>query len=427
MKKKIYNYFVLISLILINLSVKIQSHKLCAIIILLNIRKSKEFRYKNIKTKRKVLVFPKSGGYEDLIESFNNENRNNIVFFLLPRNFLKKIFSFYFGKNYEKDYYTKLKTESEIYRKKLYIRFLTSVFKYIENFTKFDAFISFNLFYYAEKYFEEVSKNLNKKFIILQKESAFTPLEEKIAPIIYKKYNDRSTSYKISVYSESQRNILIKSKVANKKQIVVNGSPRCDYAFKLRKIKPEEKNIVFYLIEYDRNKIFLKDNSKNWKKLYNQTLNYVFDFAKNNPGVKIILKGKTGVHTRKDFKMKNFPKNCLFIEGGSGEQLLKNAKVVIGFNSTIVFEAIASNRSLIIPNFNKENVLRKNLIHEIKNSNYLVNTKKQFNEKLNIYLNSRYRNKKLSIPDIQTLKYYIGNTDGKSGKKVQKFFKKVLG
>ena len=52
--------------------------------------------------------------------------------------------------------------------------------------------------------------NLNKKFIILQKESAFTPLEEKIAPIIYKKYNDRSTSYKISVYSESQRNILIK-------------------------------------------------------------------------------------------------------------------------------------------------------------------------------------------------------------------------
>ena len=96
MKKKIYKYFVLISLILINLSVKIQSHKLCAIIILLNIRKSKEFRYKNIKTKRKVLVFPKSGGYEDLIESFNNENRNNIVFFLLPRNFLKKIFFFLF-------------------------------------------------------------------------------------------------------------------------------------------------------------------------------------------------------------------------------------------------------------------------------------------------------------------------------------------
>ena len=55
---------------------------------------------------------------------------------------------------------------------------------------------------------------------------------------------------------KGQKNILIKSKVANKKQIIVNGSPRCDYAFKLRKIKPKEKIIVFYLIEYDRNKNF---------------------------------------------------------------------------------------------------------------------------------------------------------------------------
>ena len=111
---------------------------------------------------------------------------------------------------------------------------------------------------------------------------------------------------------------------------------------------------------------------------------------------------------------------------GSGEQLLKDATVVIGFNSTIVFEAIASNRNLIIPNFNKENILRKNLIHEIKNRIIWSIQKKQFNEKLNIYLNSKYKNKKLSTADKQTLKYYVGNIDGKSGKKVQKFLIKVL-
>ena len=98
MKKKIYKYLLWLSLILINLSVKIQSYKLCSIIIWFNIRKSKEFRYKNINTERKVLVFPKSGGYEDLIRSFNNKNKNNIIFFLLPRIFLKKFFLFYFWK-----------------------------------------------------------------------------------------------------------------------------------------------------------------------------------------------------------------------------------------------------------------------------------------------------------------------------------------
>jgi hypothetical protein len=427
MKKKIYKYFVSISLILINYSVKIKNHKLCAFIIWLNIRKSKEFIYKNKKIKKNVLIFPKSGGYEDLIESFNNNNKNNIVFYLLPRIFLKKIFSNYFEKSYEKDYLTKLKTNNEIYKKKLYTQFLTSTFNFLSNFINLDAFISFNLFYYAEKHFEEVSRNLNTKYIIFQKESALTPLEEMNAPTIYRKYNDRSISYKISVYSECQKRILIKSKIATKKQIIVNGCPRCDYAFKLRKIRPKNKIIVFYLIEYDRNKNFLaKGINKNWKNLYYQTLNYVFEFAKKNSEIKIILKGKTGVHTKRDFKLRTLPENCVFIQGGSGGQLLKDASAVIGFNSSIVFETIASNRNLIIPNFNKENIVRKNLIHKIKNKGHFVNTKKQFYKKLNIYLSSKYRNKKISNPDIKTLKYYMGNTDGSSGKKVQRFLNNVL-
>ena len=44
------------------------------------------------------------------------------------------------------------------------------------------------------------------------------------------------------------------------------------------------------------------------------------------------------------------------INGGTGERLLQDAKVVIAFNTTIVFEAIASNRNLIIPNFNNESI-----------------------------------------------------------------------
>ena len=74
----------------------------------------------------------------------------------------------------------------------------------------------------------------------MHKESALNPSEEIKAPIIYGKYNDKSLSHRISVYSESQKKILIKSKIANKKQIVVNGTPRSDYAFKLRKISPKK-------------------------------------------------------------------------------------------------------------------------------------------------------------------------------------------
>ena len=424
-KKKIYKYLVYISLILISFSIKISSHKLCAFILWLNIRKLKVIK-SNSNSPKKILVFPKSNGTEDLIEAFKGK-KSNIIFFLLPRSFLKKIFSHYFDKSYKKDYFTKITKLKDIYKKNSYINFLTLTFNYIDHFIKLDGFISFNIFYYAEKHLENVCKNLNKKFIILHKESAFNHSEEKIAPILYKNNNDKSLSYKISVYSESQKRILINSKIVNKKQIIVNGTPRSDYAFKLRKVTPKGKVIVFYLIEYNRTAtVFLNNKKKSWKKLYNQTLKFIFEFAKNNPNIQIILKGKTGAHNKHQFDVDTLPNNCVFVDGGTGHSLLKNASVVVAFNSTIVFETMASNRNLIIPNFNNENKIEKKILLKIENKKYLVNSKKQFFEKIKFYLNLRYKNRKLSNDDFKTLKYFLGNTNGTSGLKLRQFLNRTI-
>ncbi len=311
------------------------------------------------------------------------------------------------------------------------MQFLTSTFNSLNYFLKLDGFISFNIFYYAEKPFDEVCKNLNKRFIILHKESVLTPIEDYYFAKVYKKYNDRSLSYKISTYSENHKQMLIKSKIATKKQIIVNGCPRSDYSFRLRKIKPEKKLVVFYLIVEKRMKsnkfvrIMEKSNAY-WGKLNDQTLKYLIEYAKINSDVKIILKGKTGVHEKYQLISKSLPENFTFIDGGSGEKFLKDAKIIIAFNSTVVLEAIASNRNLIIPNFNNENKRKKNLMLKIDDKKYFTSSKKQFNKKLDLYLNSKYKNKKISNPDKKTLKYYLGNTDGKSGKKMQKFLKKVI-
>ena len=80
-----------------------------------------------------------------------------------------------------------------------------------------------------------------------------------------------------------------------------------------------------------------------------------------------------------------------------------------------LFETIASNRNLIIPNFNLEHK-KKKLVVQIANKKYLINSKKEFYKKLDYYLNSKYVNKKLSYADYKTLKYYIGNYDGMAGK-----------
>jgi hypothetical protein len=428
MKKKIYNFFVYISLILINFSVKTNSYKLCAFVIWLNIRKLKIIK-SSFKSKKNILVFPKSNGTEDLIQAFENKN-TNLIFFLLPRSFIKKIYFHYFDEKYKKDYFTKLNKQEDLRKKNLYVNFLTLVFKSLNRFIKLDGYICFNIFYYAEKYFEEVCINLNSKLLVLHKESTFSPLEEKISEIVYSKFNTKSLSNKISVYTENQKKLLIKSKIGHKKQIFVIGTPRSDYAFSLRKIAPKEKIIVFYLIEYNLSKTSLIGSyghkTQNWSKLYNQTIKYLFEFAKKNPDIQIILKGKTGVHHKEQPNLKNLPRNCIFIDGGAGHLLLKNASVVIAFNSTTVFEAIASNRNLIIPNFNNENKIYKNFLFKIKNKKYFVNSKIQFHKKIKFYLDLKYKNKKLSTPDIKTLKYYLGNTVANASTKLRKFLEKTI-
>jgi hypothetical protein len=426
MSKFIYNFRKSLSLFLLSIALRIKNHGLCALILWFNIRKLKKIKFKNKNTK-KILIFSKSGGNEDLRESLQNNKNNNIIFFWIPRSFLKKIFAYHFKNKIYKDYFTKITNTSEINKKKLYVKFLTSTFNSLNKFLKLDGFISFNIFYYAEKYFDEVCRNLNKKFIILHKESTFTPIEEVGAVNVYKNYNEKTSSHKISVYSEIQKKILVKSKIANNNQIVVNGCPRSDYAFRLRKIKPKKNVIVYYMIESNRGSDLISNKSKiNWTKLYDQTLQYLIEYAKNNSNIEVILKGKTGVHKNNHFSSKFLPKNCTFIDGGTGEKLLKDAKVVIAFNSTAVLEAIASNRNLIIPNFNNEKEKKKNFLYKITIKKCFTNSRVQFYKKINFYLKANYQNKKLSPVEKRVLNYYLGNTDGKSGNKMRNFLYKII-
>ena len=201
MKKILYDTFVKISLFLMSLSLIFKSHYLCALIIWLNLRKFKEIRYKR-EIKKRIIIFPKSGGNQDLRETYKNKE-SDVEFFLLPRFYLQKIFLFYFKNTlkakYHSDYNTKPKTYDEKVKKELYVNFLTSTFKYVDQFFKFEGIISFNIFYFGEKYFDEVCVNLKKKFVVLHKESVVTSFEEKNAPKVYGNNNEKSLAHKISV------------------------------------------------------------------------------------------------------------------------------------------------------------------------------------------------------------------------------------
>lgn len=157
-----YQLVLVISIFIIEFSLKIKNHAICAFVLWINIRKIKSIKHKLTNVK-KVLLFPKTGGYEDLLEAYSKQNDNNIIFFTLPRIFLKIIFSHYFTREYSIDYITKAVTSNEPQAKKRYIQFLTNTFNSLDKLIKIDGFLSFNIFYYAEKHLDEVFKSLKKK------------------------------------------------------------------------------------------------------------------------------------------------------------------------------------------------------------------------------------------------------------------------
>ena len=92
-----------------------------------------------------------------------------------------------------------------------------------------------------------------------------------------------------------------------------------------------------------------------------------------------MIKYKTGI-LEKDKIIKRFKnEGTKIIFGGTGHELLKNASVVIAFNSTIIFEAIAAKIPVIIPYFNIQSNQKKFVFEIIKSKNiYVARNKKKF-------------------------------------------------
>ena len=104
-------------------------------------------------------------------------------------------------------------------------------------------------------------------------------------------------------------------------------------------------------------------------------MNYLHHYVLKNPSVNIIFKGKTGVHSKNNLP-KELPSNCSFVLEHDAHKLLTSAKVVVCFNSTILFEAIIANREIIIPNFGIDRSKLKDFIY--KTPDYFADSKEIF-------------------------------------------------
>lgn len=396
---------------------------LITLIIFLNLRKMKKIKFYS--KKKKIIVLSKSGGIEDLNSAYSLNRDNEIVFYELPRILIKEIFAYFMKDSEYRDYYTIDYDEKVKIRKKEYKDFIYKIFQKLNSFWKFDACISFNLFYFAENDLPEPFQRLGKKFFVLHKESV-NSIEESIINLkTYSTMNKKFYGDKIAVYCENEKKILIESRILQEQQIEVTGCARTDYSYQLRDIHPNQNELVYFMIENNRSGTEMMSSGRlvDWSDLIDKTNIYIKELAIKNKNLKIIFKGKKNVHTIEDLP-KDLPSNCIFSNKSSGHKFLKTANIVIAFNSTILFEAILANRNVMIPLFGVDKDNFKKLIY--KSPNIFLENKDIFFSKVDEFLKKQYLKKEMTTEEEDCVNFFLGNIDGNSGLRLRKFIKKNL-
>lgn len=429
-----------INKILIQFFVKNNLLTLLCLLFIFNFKKIRQIDAKN-KIKYKVIVLTKSGGLDDLVCSQKKYNKN-IKFVNGSRLFIKEVFYTIFNVNSEDE--LKDLSKKEIYNfKENYKNFLIKFLKILKQKFKFDAIIGFNFEYFAEIDLHRACSELKIPFLIIYKESVTSELDKKYRVHVLKKKKEKFEGYKMALYSNFAKKYLSESNFVNKNNTEVVGCPRLSESFSLKKILPKNQ-ILYYAIESDRglpnrnvklygNKFFkdLKEHKNfdpkyDWKILHNKTVQLLKKFALKNLNVSIIIKIKTGesLNTKQYL---NLPQNIKVQYYGTGHKLLKDAKIVIAWNTTAILEAIASNRFILLPYFHKKNHnYRKEdeMVLNLKKENYGY-SEKDFYKKL-VFLTKKKYNKNNINNNQYSLKYHLGNADNKADLRLNRFITKNI-
>jgi hypothetical protein len=393
---------------------------------------------------KKLIVLAKSGGIDDLEAAFTSLPASFKIY-ILPRSIVKQTFQHYLeGRVSDAQYLT---TDKETERLKLdYRAYLYKVLKHFQSLFGCDAILQFNFVYYAERELAAASSELGIPFLCSYKECLRSAAFWKETEDRYQKNIGPFQGWKIAVYNEQARESIIRSGVAESWQVETVGCARLDYSHGLRNTDATDTSrrvVLFYLIQNTvglpyLNGCFRKEGENieerasgpllSWRSLAQRTNAAILRVAEDNPGVDFIFKGKTGHSSRQREQLgESLPENITVLCDGTGNYLLKQAAVVIGWNTTAVLEAIASGLPTVIPMLLSDyDSFLKPYILDLNGAVIQVTSPEELEQALIHAVNNWKISRELSDSQKHVLKKYLGNDDGRSGERLRKFIEEAV-
>jgi len=323
-----------------------------------------------------------------------------------------------------------------------YRKFLTAVWRRHQAMRPIDAVISANFGYCIQREMAFALESLGTPFIIVQKENLNAATEERrqIWRQIYKEGRGPFGGRRILVYNEMERDLELDAGIVSPDRVEITGMPRLDRLHRWRRehAGPEADDsparVMFFSFSRS-DKIPVESGlNKDWGQFCIDTHRAILELARKRPDFQITAKTK-GI-TRQNEELQQMlhsgdgelPSNIHVVTGGDAFGPLSASRVVVGFNTTGLLEALALGKPVIVPRFGEavDPDLQKFVI-DLGDAVEYAETPEQLQ-----LLISKHAEKPLVTPtelhpNVQKiLRYWVGNDDGQAARRAYEAIRREI-
>jgi hypothetical protein len=336
-----------------------------------------------------------------------------------------------------------------------YRAFLERFWRHFDSERSIHAVITANFGYYAEKELGAALEALDVPFIALHKENSWSPAGQAFWQRIYSDRRGPFLGRRILVYSPVERELQIRSGIADASRIEVVGMPRLDAVHDWRishKGQIPKPVILFASFPPDVSMPVLKTASPNGRQerltvieksaqhsslaaLCHSAHRAIIELAFSCPEVTVIVKTKGRARDRRTvnsalvgFRKGDLPPNLQIVHGGSPLPLIAQAAVVCGFHSTVLMEALAAGRPVVVPWYDEVlDPIVRGYVFDLGNAVIRASSAGEFADLLKELALRRTPVPQTLPPDaLQILHEWLGNADGKAGERAAQAILRVM-
>jgi hypothetical protein len=392
--------------------------------------------------RRRVFFLPKTLFTEDLVNIFLPDDPDLDLWYV-SREVLAQLAEAYLPKHLS-EYDYRSENEEIARRKEALRRHWRAAIRIFARVANPAAFLTCAYYYRDQREFAAACVANGIPFVALHKECVTTAVARVARQEVYGQFSGQFTGSSITTYNEDEKGTIVAAGSAPADIIDVIGCPRMDPVFRERVATTDPArvfDVVFFSFSRSTYLPYYKKVPRwparvdgveirpwDWSQLYARYHQLAIEFARSHPRLRVALKVKTGFNINDILPAEgsgraSLPENLTLISSGEGGTLASAARVVCGFNSTVLLEAIAARTPVVVPAFG-EAVLGSTAerLGTLQLGEAVIHARDE--EELTRHLEmlaegTPDRDRALNPAEQQALAKYVGFFDGRSGERAR--------